>query len=155
MKAYLLSLLMLSTLFAGTYDNLYSLDSTVKSTDQFMDGEFVEIKRFDAIYADTSKEDLNKTFNIIKQYIADNKDIKISVIGHSGNELNLDEAMESSKEISLNIAKKLEENNISKEIITVEHRSSHDLGFTTATEDGIELSNRVMLSVYVIAPKDD
>ncbi len=151
MKKYLLSILMLSSLFAGTYDNLNPLNFSLKKTDQFMDGEFIEIKRFDAIYEDTSELVLDEIFKTIKQYIAVNKNIKLSVLGHSSDKLNRDDALSLSKELTLKIAKKLEENNIPKEIITLEYRSSKNLGFTTATNDGIELSNRVMLSMYVIS----
>lgn len=157
MKTYILSLLIASALFADTYDNLYSLEKdtedAVQITDLFLDGRYSEIKRFDAIYADTSPEDLNKTFTIIKEYTATDKNISISVIGHSGNHC-AKEAMKESEELSLSVAKKLEDNNISKEIIFPQHRGSKDLGYTTGTNDGVELSNRVMLSMYVLKPKD-
>ncbi len=151
MKTYLLNLVMLSSLFAGTYDNLYSLDYSLKVTNQFMDEKFIEIKRFDAIYEDTSIEDLDKIFKVIKEYIAEGKSLELSLIAYSSDELNIDEAMDFSKLLALNLLKKLEKNGISKKIITLEYRGLKNLGFTTATNYGVSLSNRVMLSMYVIA----
>ena len=74
MKTYLLSLIIVSSLCAGTYDNmyvpkpLYDLNTTQKE-DPFMDGAFIEIKRFNAIdfsdgdFEESSEETLITLFS--------------------------------------------------------------------------------------------
>ncbi len=185
MKKYLFNLLLVSSLFAGTYDNTYSVlakkDGTPVLIDFFMSGDFVKIKRFDRLdfsngyLSDNSKKNLSGIISTIKQY----RDIKIKVIGHASqrtdehNENVVDsdvyankiqnwfrdsqdenQTILNSEKFASNIASILEENNISKDLIVVESRASKDPMFSAGTDDGRDMSNRVMVSLYVVAPKD-
>ena len=217
MKFYLLSILFISSLLAGTYDDPYTVvkDKNASSTedspsmdepfldisrfdaltrdkyerlneqDPFMDGAFTEIKRFDALeFKDgTLSSDSQKVFetiiSAIENYIKDEKNIQIKVIGHARertdrhNEVTAtsktyaqgiigmfersytqEESKEDSESFASSIVKKLEDKNISKEQIFKEFRASNDIGFSTATKLGNKLSNRVMLTIYVLAPLD-
>ena len=176
MKNYLFGLLCVSTLFAGTYDDLYTLadmhkKAQVEKKDPFMDGEFIEIKRFDKLHFSSGvlSQDSSKSFenvvSTIKSYIQEAKNIKVKVIGHTAAKTDMydkvtadtklyEESLKESESFAKNIAKKLEENNVSKNIITVEYRASKDLAYTDMTQDTRDLSNRVMVTMYVIAPKN-
>ena len=203
MKKFLLNLLLVGSLFAGTYDYPYTalekLDvnnteiNEVPKLDQFMYGTFTEIRRFnsldfsDGYLTDDSRDyfndDINKT---ISEYIDNNRTIKIKVIGHASERTDdqsevsadsktyanaienwfrhsqdLNETIENSQDFASAIAQKLEDiledredANVSKEIIYVEHRASQDMAFSSGTDYGRDLSNRVMVTMYVLAPKD-
>lgn len=164
MKTYLLSLLFMSSLFAGTYDDTYSpLDekgtNINKSLDQFMYGDFAEILRFDAMsysggdFDSDSKKSFDDMVATIKNYISDGKEIKIKVIGHVGEDSDEDEAVQDSQGFAVDMATKLEDNNISKEIIYVENRGFKDPAYTSGTSEGVDLSNRVMVTMYVLPKK--
>lgn len=198
MKNYLLSLLLVSSLFAGTYDDPYTgleqkgADDT-KVLDRFMYGNFSEIKRFDILdfsgfddfderkerenYITWHKnEKLNNDFEAIKtsikNYISDDKNILIKVIGHASentddvNEVAIEsnpflnhfrhtqdtnETIENSKTFAQNVATRLVDNNISKELIVVEYRGSEELAYSAGTDEGRDLSNRVMVTMYVLS----
>ncbi len=150
-------------------------DVETKDLDPFMYGDFEEIVRFDMLWCDdmniTNFEYITKT---IKEYIQDGKNIKIKIIGHTSkptddhNELVVDSdtyantiqnafrfkldtntSKSLSKDYALNIQQKLIDNEINKEITYVEYRSGDDIGFTDATTKGRDLSNRVMVTMYV------
>lgn len=121
-----------------------------------------------------SQDELDKILKTINEYIQNKRDIKITVIGHTDkptddfNEnkidsgtyansienifrysLNENNSSTLSKDYATAIEKKLLDNNISQEIIFVEHRAGKDLAFSSAESEGRELSNRVMLTLYV------
>ncbi len=190
MKIYLINLLFICSLYAGTYDDLYSVNKDSNTSenvekDFFMNGNFLEIKRFDKLdFSDgnlsaDSREKFKEIVDTVKNYIEDKKTLNIKVIGHAKertdihneNVVESDTFMSSfqnmfkysqdlnktthiSKNFATRISNKLEDNNISKEIIVVEYRGSKDLAFTTATDQGLDQSNRVMVTIYVSAPKD-
>ena len=126
MKFFLINLLLIGSLFSGTYDDTYSgLDKKdVKSSeklDPFMNGKFLEIIRFDRLdFSDgeisgTSENYLNEMSKIILRYVEDKKDIQIKIIGHSSKDSgDVNEALEVSKNFALDIAKKLEEKDINQ-----------------------------------------
>jgi len=147
-----------------------------KPSDKFMNNDFLEIIRFDML--DFSNGMNNKAvdtiINKIKSYDKTHKKIDITIIGHTqrttddANEVSIDsktyankiqnlfrnsyddnESKADSKKFALSVQKRMIDSNISKNIITVEYRADKDLGFTDATTEGIELSNRVMVSMYV------
>ena len=201
MKNYLLSLLLVSSLLAGTYDDPYSgleqkSANDTKVLDKFMYGNFVEIKRFEML--DFSKfndftnrarmnsiiwrsniklnDDFEAINTTIQKYISDDKNILIKVIGHASektddfNEVAIDsttyangiqncfrnsqdtnETIENSKSFAKHVATKLVDNNVSKDIIVVEHRGSEELAYSAETDDGRDLSNRVMVTMYVLS----
>lgn len=161
MKTYLISLLIVSSLCAGTYDNLYSTKqmhdlSSTQTEDLFMDGDFIEIKRFDAIdFSDgdlneDARENLDVILSTVKDYMEKDESILLQVIGHSEEteELNI------SNDFATDIVKQLEDNGVPKDLITLESRGAKDLAFSTATCDGSNLSNRVMITIYVVAMDD-
>ena len=196
MKKFLLNLLLVGSLFAGTYDDPYTAlekldvnNTQAKETqelDQFMYGTFTEIRRFkildfsDGYLTEDSRDYFNDDINTtIKKYIDNNRTIKIKVIGHASertdeeNEVSVDsktyankiqnwfrhsqdlrQTEENSQDFALTIAQRLDDLNISKEIIYIEHRASSDMAFSSGTDEGRDLSNRVMVTMYVLAPKD-
>jgi len=125
------------------------------------------------------QEIVKKLIETTKQYLKDSKDIRVKLIGHTRittddiNEKTIEpksyadkiinhfrdkfttqESQKRSIEYAEKISQKLIDNNISKEIIVIEGRGDRDLGFTTATKKGIELSNRVMATIYVLKKKE-
>ena len=166
MKMFLISLLLVGSLFAGTYDDPYSaLDkkgtNISEKSDQFMYGDFLEILRFNSLdFSDgelsgESEKYLEEILVIVNDYIKIQKDIHIKIIGHSSeNRDNTQEALDISKSFASDVAKRFEDNNINKKILTVESRGLNDKAFSSETTEGMDLSNRVMVTMYVVAPKD-
>ena len=191
MKKYILQLLLMGSLLAGTYDDDYTGlakigdNVSVKELDKFMYGSFKEIKRYkmldfsDGSLSSKSEDYLSEIFEDVDKYLKSEDEILIKIIGHSDeptdehNELVVDsdtyanaiqnvcryelsssEGLENSTDYASNIAKEFEDNNISKDITTVEYRTGFDKGFSDGTAYGRDLSNRVMITLYVIDPKD-
>lgn len=191
MKTYILNLLLVSSLFAGTYDDPYTpikLEgvTATKHVDQFMDGTFEKIIRFDALefsdrsFSEDSKENFEKIVSTIEDYIEKDEKIKVTIIGHArertdiSQELTVDsdtyanniqnmfrfsqdqeETQKHSDDFATTVTNKLLDNNISQEILVKEYRSSTDMGYTTATTRGQELSNRVKVTIYILERDDD
>ena len=65
-----------------------------------------------------------------------------------------EQTTENSKNYSLDIAQRLVDKNISKEILVVEHRAAKDMGYSSGTDEGRDMSNRVMVTLYVSPPDD-
>lgn len=63
--------------------------------------------------------------------------------------LDTNESLELSKKYAHNIQTRLEDENISKELMYLEYRGGNDDLYTNATREGKKLSNGVMLSIYV------
>ncbi|WP_455757804.1 OmpA family protein [Sulfurimonas sp.] len=191
MKKYILQLLLVSSLFAGTYDDDYTAlvkiddNVTVKELDKFFYGNFSEIKRFDMLnfsdgeLSDDSQDYLDEILKSVDTYLKSENEIWIKIIGHSDvptddkNELAVDsdtyanaiqnafryklsskEALENSTDFASVIAKSFKDNNIPEDITTVEYRAGLDKGFSDGTDNGRFLSNRVMVTVYVLDPMD-
>jgi len=189
MKKYILQLLLVSSLFAGTYDDDYTAlvkiddNVTVKELDKFFYGDFLEIKRFDMLnfsdgmLSDDSEDYLDEIFKSVDTYLKTENKIWIKIIGHSDvatddkNELAVDsdtyanaiqnvcryelsseDALQKSTDFASVIADSFKDNNISEEITTVEYRAGLDKGFSDGTDEGRDLSNRVMVTVYVLKP---
>lgn len=110
----------------------------------------------------------------IKSYIVRDKDIKIKIIGHTKeatddyNEAVVDSdtyanaiqnwsrpslTTQRSAKLSMDYADKiqrmLQDENISKELMVKENRRGDDMAFSDALDEGKDLSNRVMLTLYV------
>jgi len=178
----LISILLLGvSLSAGIYDNTYRLakesnQTVTQPSDFYMNGDFKEIVRFDALDFNDGMDNkaINNTIKQIKSYDKKNNTIHISIIGHTQevtddkNEKTVDsktyankienwfrasydtnESKQDSKNYALQVEKQMLDNNISKDIITLEYRGGKDLGFSDATSRGIDLSNRVMVTMYV------
>ncbi|MDF1875010.1 OmpA family protein [Sulfurimonas sp. SAG-AH-194-I05] len=188
MKKYLGQLLLVSSLLAGTYDDVYTVaDQTnmAQDMDQFMYGDFSEIIRFEMLsfqngyLDDDSDEILHRIVKKIKSYRDNNQEIKIKIIGHAREatddqgEVSIDsntyanhmqnwwrdsvstqETRNDSKDYANTIFTYLKDNEVNENIIFVEHRGAEDVLFTTASEEGIRLSNRVMVTIYVPALGD-
>jgi len=176
MKFYLLSLLFAGSLLAGIYDDSYSLTKTnhkvvIQEEDLFMQGEFIEIKRFDKLIFsegfldESSYEDLGMIMKDIKSYIKDERNIRITIIGHADEKVDIyngvlknEEAylssFKESESYAKDIAKIFEDNGISKKFMFVQHRGAKDLAYTNQTAGGQGLSNRVMVSMYVLSSAD-
>jgi len=192
MKTFLITILLYSSLFAGTYDYTYTVDvdsnesnSSELELDSFMGGEFEEIVRFNMLHfdgdsleneyiEDTDIKYFDYIVETIKTYIARDKDIKIKIIGHTNeptdkhNELVVDSdtyantiqnwfrpslSTEQSDKLSKSYAQTIQsmlvDSNISKELMLIENRRGDDMGFSDSLSEGKELSNRVMLTLYV------
>jgi outer membrane protein OmpA-like peptidoglycan-associated protein len=128
---------------------------------------------------DASQKTFDKAKNKIKEYEKADKTFKLTIIGHTNrstddvNEVTIDsdtyanaiqnwfrdsqdtnESIELSKSYALDVQKLLEDANISKELMYLEYRGGNDELYTNATSKGRELSNGVMLSIYVHKPTD-
>lgn len=164
MKHLFIFVLLMSKLIAGTYDDLYTIEkldiNKSEQLDPFMYGQFIQIKRYDSIdfsdkYPDdSSRENLNNIIKDIKANELDNK-IKIKIIGHTSIDFDEDnESLENSKNHAREVYRILVDNNISKEILYPEYRGFKDLAYLPTTSDNIDISNRVMVTMYVLSPKD-
>ena len=180
MKKYLLILALVASVFAGTYDDSYKTKE-----DFFMNGDFLEIVRFDSLDFSDGSLNENSEVNIdlisskIQEYIDKEKSITIEIIGHASERTDthnenvvdsdvyanaiqnffrtsqdINETIQNSQDFAQGIADTLEDNNISKDLLVIEHRGSKDLSYATGIYDERDLSNRVYVTMYVIAPED-
>jgi len=126
-----------------------------------------------------SQKTLDDSMDKIQSYVDDGKDVKVTIIGHTQavtddtNELTIDsntyanhiqnwfrssldtnESNKTSQNYAQDIENIMTDNNISKDILVLENRRGDDLGFSDATDEGKELSNRVMVTLYVLFPED-
>ena len=187
----LLAPLVLSlSLSAGTYDDTYTvvqdINTTLQANDNtFMDGEFEEIIRFDAVefdgdeVDDDSVEVLDAAIKKIKTYQDENKIIDITIVGHTNeatddaNEETIDSdtyangiqnwfryeedtnsTLKRSKSYAQTIFKDMVDKNITKESLTLEYRGGVDMAYTDEDSSSRDLSNRVMITMYVTKPAD-
>ena len=122
----------------------------------------------------SAKTIVDKTVKTVKELQDDGKSVKVTIIGHTNratddeNELSIDSDTyantiqnwfryeldtNSSKEISEDYAKEIKDQmldaNLSKEILFTEYRGGLDQGFSEGTTEGRDLSNRVMVTIYV------
>ncbi len=206
MKAYILNLFLVASLFGGTYsakgekgdeelfhqlkrgtyEVLNQKDlSYVQAQDQFMYGDFSEIIRFEMLHfsngvLDSDHEDrFKKIVDKIKSYNKNEQEIKVTVIGHSNkgtddyNEVAIDsdtyanaiqnwfrssesfkDGLEKSSDFALQVTKDLNTSGIDASILSTEYRSSVDQAYTVSTDYGRDLSNRVMVTIYVLNSAD-
>ena len=128
---------------------------------------------------ENSKKTVDETIEKIKKYTKDGKDIKVTVIGHTDrttddrNEqkidsdtyanrvqnifrysLNENNSTQISEDYANTLKKKLVDSNISKDLLFVEYRSGKDLAFSGDESEDRDLSNRVMVTMYVEEPVD-
>jgi outer membrane protein OmpA-like peptidoglycan-associated protein len=178
------------SLSASTYDDTYTViqdkNTTLKVNENtFMQGDFKEIIRFNAIEFDgkqikeESRDILNNAISKIKTYQDAKKAIKITVIGYTNeptddpNEKTIDSqtyantiqnwfrysedtnsTLQRSKEYANDVYKKMIDTNITKENLYLEYRGGADLAYTDEDSDSRDLSNRVMITMYVVKPVD-
>jgi outer membrane protein OmpA-like peptidoglycan-associated protein len=153
-----------NTFMQGSFEEIIRFDMI------HMDDESIDEK---------SEKTLSDSIEKIKTYMDDGKNIKVTIIGHTQavtddvNEVTVDsetyanyiqnwfrssldtnESNQTSQNYALDVQKIMKDNNISEEILVVENRRSDDLGFSDGTDEGKELSNRVMVTMYVYAPVD-
>jgi len=195
-KLFFYSLLIATTLYAWSYDDEEdgsfspSVHKTIgvrdflfsnKANDSFFyENKFEKIIRFDMIVFvddevdDKSKEILYDAIQTIKRYQNSNKDIRVTIIGHTSavtedeNEkcvestsyakaicnlftscLTKEDARKKSKEYADYIATIMHKNHIRKDKTIVEYQSGNDLAYSDSTQKGRDLSNRVMITLYV------
>ncbi len=188
-KMMILPLVLSSTLFSATYDETYSVldskESQEKNVNTYIDGNFEEIIRFNAILFsengvdEASNKTVDETIEKIKKYARDGKVLKVTLIGHTDrvtddkNEQTIDSVTYANKiqnmfRYSLNesnstqisedyansLKKKLVDSNISKDILFVEYRGGNDLAYSGDESEDRDLSNRVMVAIYIEEPVD-
>ncbi|MDD2790848.1 MAG: OmpA family protein [Sulfurimonas sp.] len=123
---------------------------------------------------ENSEKLLKNIIDTLHAYKADAKMVQVSILGHTQattddmNEktidssnyankiqnwfrstLERDESKKLSKEYALDVQKAITDAGIDKNSTIVEYRRGDDLGFTDETQEGKELSNRVMVTLYV------
>lgn len=142
-------------LYGGTYDYNYSpFEADLKSEkkDPFVYGNFEKIVRFEALnFTDLVMDSKgNATLDAIIQRVQSELNAStegnITVIGHAAYE-----GGDYSAQNAQAVADRLIENGVNKNIITVESRGIKDLAYSYATDQGKELSNRVMVTLYIPA----
>jgi len=146
----------------------------------FMNGDFQEIIRFKMLlFKDGKLSEHSKHYeNIVKKikdYQDEGKSIRVTIIGHTDrptddkNEITInsktyankiqdmyryslssDESDVLSKNYADNIKKMFIDENIPEKILYVENRKGDDISFTGATTQGRQLSNCVLVSIYVM-----
>ncbi len=163
-KQFVVTLLLGASLSAGTYDDSYSVinaddASTAVNISKFMDGSFEEIVRFNPIsplnvdkLSQHSKERLSEIAEQAKIYLEKGEKIEITLIGHASESVSED--INASYNYALDVFNALVDRNISAELMTIESRQSKDMGYSDATAKGKELSNRVLVSIYIYNKND-
>ena len=126
---------------------------------------------------DESKDVYKNIVEKIKSYTNNKREIKVTVIGYTKsttddmNEITIDsdtyanriqdlcrysldtnESIEMSKDYAFSVNKMLLDDNVSTNIIDVDYRGAKDIAYSDKTSYGRELSNRVMVSIYVLMP---
>lgn len=126
-----------------------------------------------------AKQYLHKIIKEINTTIKDEDRVVIKVIGHTNeatddyNEKAVDsnvyankiqnmfrysldnnETTKISKEYALDVQKILNDNGIDKNITVAEYRGGQDMAFSDGTAIGRDLSNRVMVTMYVLVPEE-
>lgn len=159
------------------------LNKSIPANDNvFMNGDFEKIIRFNMINMndeDNRSAQVDEVVDQVKSFQEQGKDVKVTIIGHTNratddeNERTIDSDTyankiqnwfrysldtNSSQKISVDYAETIKEKlldaNLSKDILFVESRGGLDQGFTDATTEGRDLSNRVMVTLYVEKPLD-
>jgi len=188
-KIMILPLVLSSILLSATYDETYSVldsrESQEKNVNTYMDGNFEEIIRFDAILFSENKIDkssekiVDEAIEKIKNFTKNGKVIKVTIIGHTNratddmNEqtvdsdtyanriqnifrysLNENNSTKKSEDYADRVKKILVDGDIPKEILFIEYRGGKDLAYSDDKSEDRDLSNRVMLSVYIDEPVD-
>ncbi len=186
---YLLALLFAYSLFAGTYDDTYTLkenNNTSKTKlDRFMYQDFKEIIRFDMLHfthnklSEGSQSTYDKIVETIKEYNQKDEDFVVKIIGHTNratddkNERNNDSDTYAdtiiawfeysldknttehlSRDYAKDIQNSLFKDEIKEELLVVEYRAGKDMAYDDTNTKGRDLSNRVMVTMYVIPPSD-
>lgn len=189
MKIFLLQVLFVHALFAGLYDNHYTIQTEANQTQgvdsYLMTERFKEIIRFDMLsydnkmLIDVDEKNIKDIAQIILNHQNNGEEIAISIIGHTDrptddiNEKTIDsdtyankiqnnfryslstqEAEELSQSYALDIQDRLVEEGVNKNSTIIEYRAGLDKAFTDTFEEGRKLSNRVMVTLYVLMPKD-
>ncbi|MEA3499181.1 MAG: OmpA family protein, partial [Campylobacterota bacterium] len=97
-------------------------------------------------------EDITK---ITTKYINDKRDILVSIIGYTNiDKENENEKISDSKNYANIIADKLNKKGLDKNLMIVEYRGGKDNLYTNETSYSKDLSNRVMVAIYVLSLKD-
>lgn len=179
MKSLFLSVFLICSLFGGTYDYEYNLKKSVSKDKfmygSFSEIIRFDMLNFENNHLkNTENKKLQKIEDTIKKYIDNNKTIVVKVIGHTNektddyNEKFVDSktyankiqnrfrpiltkkaTLKLSKQYALDIEDKLINAGINRSLIIVEYRGGKDIAFSDATTKGKELSNRVMVTMYV------
>ena len=126
-----------------------------------------------------SQKNLDEIISTINQRVKEGDDVLITIIGHTNeptddyNEkaidsdtyankiqnifrysLDTNKSEELSKKYALDVQNSLINGGIDKNLTVVEYRGGKDLGFSDGTTEGRDLSNRVMVTMYVLIPED-
>jgi len=158
MKIYIILVALVSAIYAGTYENNYKVldqNNTKENYDVLMHGKFDEIIRFKEIDFDKDIKIINDISSKTKELIDDNKDILVSVIGYTnidkGNET---QKLDDSKAYANNITNKLEKKGLDKKLMIVEFRGVKDNLYSNESTSSKNLSNRVMVAIYILPKKE-
>ncbi len=129
--------------------------------------------------SDDNASHYKKIVEAIKEYKDSDEAIRVKIIGHTNeptddkNEkridsktyankiqnwfrysLNTNTSQDLSKDYAQSIANKFVEDEIDEELLVVEYRGGTDMAFSDGTTKGRDLSNRVMVTIYVLFPED-
>lgn len=161
------------------------VNNSAMKIDPIMNGRFSEIIRFNAIlFGENTDENnsakLDEIADKIKEYNDRGEEIVVTIIGHT--EATTDDKSEEvvdsdtyantiqnvfrdtlgvycssklSEEYARDVQEALTDRKIDENLTIVEYRNGQDLAFSDATDEGRDLSNRVMVALYVLVPKDE
>ena len=165
MLNYFISLLLATSLFAETNNNLY------ESKDLSIEGKFTEIREFSPLYfandglKKESKDYFEALIATVNSYKDNNQTIKIGVVGHSNARTNIydrviaDEkaykkTLKNSVVFAQKIVQRLIDNGIKLNTIDIDYKNSKNMGLLNSTKKQVNLSNHVIVTMYVVAPED-
>jgi len=185
MKIFLIQILFVHALFAGLYDNQYTVqtDQNLTKDSALMHNDFKKIIHFDMLhFSGDTLQNVNTMKNISKTILAYQQkgdNILVNIIGHTSkptddmNENTIDSDTYANKiqnifrhklnskdaqKLGLSYAKDVQNRLVNAGVdinaTELESRGGKDIAFTDTYNEGRDLSNRVMVSLYVIMPKD-
>ena len=127
----------------------------------------------------SSEKIVDEAIEKIKKYTRDGKVLNVTLIGHTDRatddmkeqtidtdtyankiqnmfrySLSENNSIEISKDYANNLKKRLVDSDISKDILSVEYRGSKDLAYIGDESKDRDLSNRVMVTLYIAEPVD-
>lgn len=181
-KLLLLPLVAVLSLNAFSYEDKYISNDNTLINSSFSEIIRFDALHFIDNKMDTSCEPIfNEAIGKIKKYSDLHRQLRVTVIGHTesltddANEKKIESTtyakyieniftrdfdLNSSKEKAQNYADsiytKMLDANISKDIISLENHAGYNLGYSKTSPDADKLSNRVMVTMYVLqAPDED
>jgi outer membrane protein OmpA-like peptidoglycan-associated protein len=145
-----------------------TLNAASQDSQSLLDGKFVEIREFSPL--NFTQNVLEKESQVyfegilatVKSYSQKNQNIKLQVLGYSNARVDIydkviatDEAYKKTLKNTVILAQKilqnLVDNGLTYKEIDIDYKNTKSLGFNSVTKQGKDLSNHVIITMYIFA----